>query len=451
MQNFRNYYEILGVSRDVPADAIKRAYRQLARQYHPDVNQGNIEAENKFKEINEAYEVLSDVERRSQYDKFGSYWKQQGFNGQKRPWAWNGGARPDAAAAPPEAADPDMDFANVRDFNTFVDELLSRRSTRNSSNEEWLDAPRQTRPAAPEPTQMPPRSSRPLEDDWANTAPKRRNDDWGGTEPIRTPSPRENHDRENDRPDSDRDSDRQSVESRSGESRFRDSRRSGDRPDRDDNQPRPQPRPQPQSQPQSSRSTANPQPNPPVDYAEPNPQTRPNSPRPAQPRDAEANLTVPLEKAYMGGRERIRLEDGRMLEVNLPAGMVSGQKVRLKGQGVAGGDLYLRIEVSPHRFFRLNGIDLVTQVPITPVEAILGGPIDVPTLDGIVKMNLPHHVKSGQKLRLAKKGYPSPEEEKRGDQIVELVIQMPSTIAQAERELYEKLRQIEPNPRQNLV
>ncbi len=446
MQNFRNYYEILGVGRDVPADAIKRAYRQLARQYHPDVNQGNIEAENKFKEINEAYEVLSDVERRSQYDKFGSYWKQQGFNGQKRPWAWNGGGRPNAADAPPEAADPDMDFANVRDFNTFVDELLSRRSTRNSSNEEWLDAPRQTRPAAPEPTQMPPRSSRPPADDWANPEPKRRNDDWGGTEPIRTPPPRENNERENYRPEPDR----QSVASRSSESRSSESRQTADRPDRDDNQPRPQSQP--------GRSAANPQPNPPVDYAEPTPPTRPtsarpatSSARPAQPRDAEANLTVPLEKAYMGGRERIRLEDGRMLEVNLPAGMVSGQKVRLKGQGVAGGDLYLRIEVSPHRFFRLNGIDLVTQVPITPVEAILGGPIDVPTLDGIVKMNLPHNVKSGQKLRLAKKGYPSPEEEKRGDQIVELMIQMPSTIAQAERELYEKLRQIEPNPRQNLV
>ena len=119
MQNFRNYYEILGVSRDTEAAAIKRAYRQLARQYHPDVNQGNAEAENKFKEMNEAYEVLSDPERRGQYDKFGSFWKQQGFqNGQKRPWNWNG-SRDQAASA--EAPEDDLDFAGVRDFNSFVD------------------------------------------------------------------------------------------------------------------------------------------------------------------------------------------------------------------------------------------------------------------------------------------------------------------------------------------
>jgi curved DNA-binding protein len=406
MQNFRNYYEILGVGRDVPADEIKRAYRQLARKYHPDVNQGNLDAENKFKEINEAYEVLSDVERRSQYDKFGSYWKQQGFSGQKRPWGWNGAGgsgRANPAEAPPEAADPDMDFANVRDFNSFVDELLSRRSSRAKGTEDWLDAPPPTRPAPTEPPPMSARSSRPA-DDWNNTAPKRsRTEDWGGSEPIRTPPPR---DREADRP----------VEPRRSS-------------DRNENNPPP-------------RNPARPNPTQPAN---------PTQPRPPQPRDAEANLTVPLEKAYSGGQERIRLEDGRMLEVKLPPAMVSGQRIRLKGQGVAGGDLYLRIEVSPHKFFRLNGIDLVTQVPITPVEAVLAGPIEVPTLDGLVKMNLPKNVKSGQKLRLAKKGYPSPEEDKRGDQIVELVIQIPQELGEAERALYEKLRQIEPSPRRNLV
>jgi curved DNA-binding protein len=391
MQNFRNYYEILGVSRDTEAAEIKRAYRQLARQYHPDVNQGNAEAENKFKEMNEAYEVLSDPERRGQYDKFGSFWKQQGFqNGQKRPWAWNGSRD---QAAPPEPED-DLDFAGVRDFNSFVDELLTRRAPKKDT---WMDTPRETPRDRPRemssemPRERPDRSAssarsaveEPAQsDDWSNTEPKRRDDSWGaswgGSEPIRTPPPRDEVRRDEARRDEPRES------------------------------------------------------------------------KP-QPRDAEANLTVPLEKAYTGGQERIRLEDGRMIEVKLPTGMVSGQRVRLKGQGVAGGDLYLRIEVAVHKFFRLNGVDVVTQIPITPTEAVLGGAIEVPTLDGLVKMNLPTAVRSGQKLRLAKKGYPSPETSERGDQIVELLIQMPKSLSDAERQLYEQLRTIETNPRQNLT
>ncbi len=169
------------------------------------------------------------------------------------------------------------------------------------------------------------------------------------------------------------------------------------------------------------------------------------------PRDVEATLTVPLEKAYTGGRERIRLEDGRMLEVNLPQAIIGGQKVRLKGQGIAGGDLYLRIDVAPHKFYKLNGLDLMTQVPVTPAEAILAGAIEVPTIDGLVKMNLPRGLKSGQKLRLAQRGYPSPEGDQRGDQIVELVIQVPQDLSEAEKELYDKLTQVETNPRSNLV
>ncbi|MBE9029919.1 J domain-containing protein, partial [filamentous cyanobacterium LEGE 11480] len=201
MQNFRNYYEILGVNRDTPGAEIKRAYRQLARQFHPDVNQGNMEAENRFKEINEAYEVLSDSERRAQYDKFGSFWKQQGFqNGQKRPWGgWPGGNKTEA---PPQQsqADEDINFGEFRDFNTFVDELLQGRKKAAPSSTDWLDNPVPPRRRPPEPTQMssaPPsdyggdddRASETSGDDWESTTPKPRRDDWGGSEPIATPPP----------------------------------------------------------------------------------------------------------------------------------------------------------------------------------------------------------------------------------------------------------------------
>ena len=71
MADKRDYYEVLGVSRQASADELKKAYRKLAKKYHPDINPGNEEAEAAFKEINEAYSVLSDEEKRSQYDRFG--------------------------------------------------------------------------------------------------------------------------------------------------------------------------------------------------------------------------------------------------------------------------------------------------------------------------------------------------------------------------------------------
>src|SRR4028118_808076 len=80
MQNFRNYYEILGVARDASSEEIKKVYRRLARQYHPDLNPGDKEAEEKFKDIGEAYEILSDTNKRSQYDQFSRFWNQRGFN-----------------------------------------------------------------------------------------------------------------------------------------------------------------------------------------------------------------------------------------------------------------------------------------------------------------------------------------------------------------------------------
>jgi curved DNA-binding protein len=341
MQNFRNYYAILDTERDAPPDGIKQAYRKLARQFHPDVNPGNQVAEDRFKEINEAYEVLSDAERRAQYDKFGSFWKQQGFqkDSEKRPWGGWGNS-------PKSPVEEEEDFSQFRTFNDFVDVLLSGRSATNKQG----------------PTD---RASRPSEpDDWA--------DDWV---PQRRP-PQE---------------DPYTMPPR-----------------------REEPRPQEISQ--------------------------------AQPRDAEASLVVPLERAFAGGKERVRLEDGRSLEIVMPAGMVNGQKVRLRGQGISGGDLYLLIEVPPHPKFRLDGVDVFYQLPITPSEAVLGGPIAVPTISGPVRMNLPNPVRSGQKLRLGKKGFWDGGGD-RGDQIIEIVIQLPKALSDQERELYEKLRQIETNPR----
>lgn len=111
--DFKDYYQILGVNKSATQEDIKKAFRKLARKYHPDVNQGNKEAEARFKEVNEAYEVLSDPEKRQKYDQFGQYWKQagQGF--------------PGGAAG----AGVDMngfDFGQYNSFDDFINELLGR-------------------------------------------------------------------------------------------------------------------------------------------------------------------------------------------------------------------------------------------------------------------------------------------------------------------------------------
>lgn len=109
--DFKDYYAVLGVSKTASQDEIKQAFRKLARKYHPDVNPGDRQAENKFKEVNEAYEVLSDPDKRKKYDQFGQYWKQagQGFPG--------GGAGVDMGG---------FDFGQYANFDDFINELLGR-------------------------------------------------------------------------------------------------------------------------------------------------------------------------------------------------------------------------------------------------------------------------------------------------------------------------------------
>ncbi len=308
LQNFKNYYDILGVPKDVASEEIKKVFRRLARQYHPDLNPGNKEAEEKFKDIGEAYEILGDPNKRSQYDRFSLYWQQKS-RGKAGKSIFKRGTR-------------EAELEEFADFDSFIDQVLGRNNKADNDNDPF----------------------RPGTTKYATTV----------------------------------------------------------------------------------------------------------TPRPSR-RNIEAKLIVPLEKAYEGGAERIRLEDGRSLEVDMPPGMFTGQTIRLKEQGVGGGDLFLKITVSPHDYFQIEGNDIAVKLPITPSEAVLGNPVEVPTLDGLVQMNLPAGVKPGQRLRLANKGYID-DQGRRGDQLVEIQIVIPTTISPQEKELYEKLRQIETlNPRADLL
>lgn len=320
MQNLLSYYELLGVEKDTSIDEIKQVYRRLARQYHPDLNPRNKAAEEKFKEIGQAYQVLSNPKSRAQYDQFGHYSNPSEFQ-ERRSGQLPSQQKPRENDDGSDRISTDaVDFDPLPYFNNFFEQVLGLgRSLKRGS---------------------------------------------GLTAPV---------------------------------SSSRDRLRPGTT--------------------KTSYTVAS--------------RTRQ--------RDMEARLTISLSKAYMGGHARIRLSDGRAIEVELPTAMVTDQRVYFKGLGLCGGDLYLEITVEPHHFWQLVGTDIHCQLPITPSEAVLGGAVEVPTLNGRVKMSLPPGVISGQRLRLARLGYPNGNG-RRGDMVIEIQIVVPSNPSSQERELYEQLR-----------
>lgn len=127
--------------------------------------------------------------------------------------------------------------------------------------------------------------------------------------------------------------------------------------------------------------------------------------------DLNVAMTVSLEESVQGGEKRVRLPTGKELNVKIPVGVVSGQQIRLKGQGETAqghppGDLLITITVAPHSFFKIEGADLRIDLPVTLYEAVLGGKVRVPTLGNAVELSVPKNTSSGRTFRLKGKGLP---------------------------------------------
>jgi DnaJ-class molecular chaperone len=128
--------------------------------------------------------------------------------------------------------------------------------------------------------------------------------------------------------------------------------------------------------------------------------------------DISAALTITLPEAAAGTKKRVLLPTGKEVDVKIPAGLADGQQIRLKGQGNPGrggrvGDLLIAVSVAPHPLFARDGNDLRLELPITLYEAVLGGKVRVPTLDGAVDLAIPAGTNSGRTFRLKGKGFPA--------------------------------------------
>lgn len=153
--------------------------------------------------------------------------------------------------------------------------------------------------------------------------------------------------------------------------------------------------------------------------------------------DRRYQLELDFLEATKGTQKRITLPDGQSLDVKIPSGTADGQTIRLRGKGGEGmgegpdGDALVTLSVRPHKLFRREGSDIVITLPITIDEAVLGGKVETPTIDGIVALTIPKGASSGQVLRLRGRGVQPPGKKPRGDQRVELRIVMPPKIDEA--------------------
>jgi molecular chaperone DnaJ len=347
----KDYYEILGVDRGASADDIKKAYRKLAMKYHPDRNKDDKTAEAKFKELNAAYDVLKDEQKRAAYDRFGS----SAFDGSMG----GGGAGMGGAGG----------FGAFSDiFEDMFGDMGGMRGGRSSGSNRGADLQYAVELS--------------LEDAFK-----------GKEIQISIPV-------------------NQACESCDGTG----------------------------SEDKGVSTTC------------------PSCNGAGRMRQQQGFFTIERTCATCGGAGKViknpckncggegRVQKNKSIKAKIPAGVETGRRIRLSGQGEAGvrggpsGDLYLLVTVKPHKLFVRNGSNLRCRVPITMTKASLGGDLEVPTIEGKrVKVKIPPGTQTGQQFRLKNKGMTILSSEARGDAFIEVFVETPVKLTKSQQDLMEQL------------
>lgn len=349
----KDYYKTLGVDRSASAEEIKKAYRKLALKYHPDQNKDNPEAENKFKEISEAYDVLKDDQKRAAYDQFGS----AAFDGSGPGF---GGGAGHAGMGGGFGAFSDI-FEDM--FGDFA-QRGGRRSgpARGSDLQYTLEVS--------------------LEDAFSGKEVKIKvpvNETCDSCEGTGSADETKSN----------------TCTTCDGLGRVRQ---------------------------QQGFFTIE---------------------RTCPACQGEGQVIANPCKTCRGSG---RTQKTKTLKVNIPAGVDSGRRIRLGGEGEAGirggprGDLYVLLQVKPHKFFKRDGANLYGRVPIPVTKAALGGDIEVPTIEGTrAKVKVPPGTQTGQQFRLRGKGMSVLRSDSRGDMFIETYVETPVNLNKKQQDLLREL------------
>ena len=347
----RDYYEVLGVSRDASAAELKSAYRKLALKHHPDKNPGDPEAEQKFKELNEAYGILKDEQTRAAYDRFGHA-------------AFEGGGGPGGRGGRAGG----FDFGGFADiFDEMFGDFMGGGGGRGGRAMHGADLRYNMEITLEEAFQGKDAQIRiPTSVDCETC-------DGSGAEPGSKPD---------------------TCGTCGGAGRVR--------------------------APQGFFTIE---------------RTCPAC------RGQGQSISDPCKAC--GGEGRQRKE--KTLQVNIPAGVEDGTRIRLAGEGEAGvrnappGDLYIFLSIKPHRFFEREGPHLRCKVPILMTTAALGGAVEVPNLDGSrSKVTIPEGTQAGQQFRLKGKGMPVLRSSARGDLYILVDVEIPQKLTKKQKEILQQ-------------
>lgn len=357
-ENKRDYYEVLGVEKNAAEAEIKKAYRKLAAKYHPDVNH-EAGAEEKFKEINEAYEVLSDADKKARYDQFGFAGVDPNFNAGGNPFGGGFGG-----------------FSGFGDLGDIFGDFFGGGSTRSRG----ANAPRKGENVVVQVDLSFEEAAFGVKKD-VNVGRIETCDRCGGSGAADGTQP--------ETCDRCRGTGQVSVtQNFMG---------------------------------MTMQSTA------------------------ACPKCGGKGRIIRTPCARCKGKGRIRRN--QKITVDIPAGVDNGQSVRVSGQGSAGsnggpnGDLLVAVNIRKHALFERDGANVLCEMPISFTQAACGAEIEVPTLDGKVRYNIPEGTQTGTTFRLRGKGIPYVGYKNRGDQYVTVVVETPTQLTKEQKELLRRFEE----------